>query len=112
MSRIAVGPVATLREGQFCFAHSPDHEAEVADARRLGGLCRRRDRTVSVAYDLAGLGSVADIRRVLEIAVIDALELENSVARTRVLIAAVLAAARLLEVNELEEGGFDLETGL
>lgn len=92
--------------------HSPDHDVEAAEARRLGGLRRRRERTVSVAYDLAGLGSVADIRRVLEIATIDALGLENSIARTRVLVAVALAAARLLEVTELEPGGFDLEGGL
>jgi hypothetical protein len=41
--------------------------------------------------------------RVLEIATIDALGLDNSIARARVLIAAVLAAAKLLETGELEE---------
>ena len=82
--------------------HSPDHTAEAAEARRLGGLRRRRERTVSVAYDFAGLGSAESIGRVIEIATLDALGLENSIARCRVLIAAALAASRLLEVGELE----------
>jgi hypothetical protein len=39
---------------------------------------------------------------VLDIAVADAFGLENSVARSRVLIAAVMAATRLLEIGEIE----------
>jgi hypothetical protein len=101
-----------LRTGRFCYWHEPGKGEEAADARRLGGLQRRRERTVAGAYDVAGLDTVDAIRRVLEIATIDALGLENSIARTRVLIAAALAAARLLEVNELETGGFALEAGL
>jgi hypothetical protein len=92
-----------LRDEPFCFWHSPGHTEEAAEARRLGGLRRRREKTVSGAYDFAGLGSVESIRRIIEIAVIDALGLENSIARSRVLIAASMAATRLLEVGELEE---------
>jgi hypothetical protein len=95
-------PTAPLRDGQYCFWHSPDHTAEAAEARRLGGLRRRREKTVSGAYDFAGLGSVDSIRRILEIATIDALGLENSIARARVLIAAAMAATRLLEAGEFE----------
>jgi hypothetical protein len=92
-----------LRDGPLCFWHAPDREEEAAEARRLGGLRRRREKTVSGAYDFAGLGSIEAIRRILEIATIDALGLDNSIARARVLIAAVLAAAKLLETGELEE---------
>jgi len=53
-------------------------------------------------YELEGLGSVDGIRRVLDIAVADALSLENSVSRSRVLIAAAMAATRLLELHEIE----------
>jgi hypothetical protein len=95
-------PATPLRDEPFCFWHSPDHSAEAAEARRLGGLRRRREKTVSGAYDFAGLGSVESIGRIIEIATIDALGLENSIARCRVLIAAALAASRLLEVGELE----------
>ncbi len=93
---------APLRDEAWCLWHSPDKEEEVAEARRLGGLRRRREKTVAGAYDLEGLASVEAIRRVLEIAVLDALGLENSIARARVLISAVLAGAKLLETGELE----------
>ena len=58
--------------------HSPEHAAEAAEARRLGGLRRRREVAVTGAYEFPGLQSVADIRRILEIAVLDTLGLENS----------------------------------
>ena len=92
-----------MRDGPFCFWHTPEREEDAAEARRLGGLRRRRERTVSGAYDFAGLGSIESIRRILEIATLDALGLENSVARARVLIAAALAATQLLETGELAD---------
>ena len=61
---------------------------------------------MAVAYDVGPLDNIAGIRRVLEAAVLDVLPLERSVARARVLIAAGLAAARLLE---LESGFGDRE---
>lgn len=91
-----------IRGESYCLWHSPDREEEAADARRLGGLRRRREKAVSGAYDLVGLDSVQAIRRVLEIATLDALGLENSLARSRTLISAAVAAARLLETGELE----------
>ena len=50
--------------------HSPEHAEEVTEARRLGGLRRRREVAITGAYDLGGLESVADIRRLIEIAVL------------------------------------------
>ncbi len=92
--------------------HSPDHSAEAAEARKLGGLRRRREKTLSIAYDFEGLRTSDSIERVLEIATLDALGLENSIARCRVLIAAALAASRLLEVGELEARLAALEAAL
>ena len=51
-----------LREGDYCLMHSPEHANEMAEARRLGGLRRRREVAVSGAYEFAGLQTVADIR--------------------------------------------------
>ena len=58
-----------LRESEYCLMHSPEHAEEMAEARRLGGLGRRREVAVSGAYQFAGLQTVADIRRILEVAV-------------------------------------------
>lgn len=94
---------AALTDGPYCFWHSPDHSEEAAEARRLGGLRRRKERTVAGAYELGGLASVADIRRLLEIAVLDTLGLENSVARSRTLAYLAQTALKALEAGDLEE---------
>ncbi len=92
-----------LRDSEYCLMHSPDHAEEVAEARRLGGLRRHREVAVAGAYEFNGLVSVADLRRLLEIAALDTLGLENSIARARTLGYLVGVAAKLLEVGELEE---------
>ncbi len=58
------------------------------------------------------MASIDAIRRILEIATIDALGLENSIVRARVLISAALAAAKLLETGELEERIATLEAAV
>jgi hypothetical protein len=92
-----------MRDNPHCFTHAPETEEERADARRLGGLRRRRERTLVGAYELAGLASVPDIRRLFEIALLDTLALDNSIARSRTLVAIGSAAARLYETSELEQ---------
>ena len=51
----------------------------------MGGLRRKREGTVAAAYDFEGLGSIPEVRRLLEVAVVDTLSLENSIARSRAL---------------------------
>ena len=92
-----------MRDLNRCFWHSPSTAKEAAEARRLGGLRRRREGAVSGAYDVEGLETVAQLRRLLAVAAVDALSLENSIARVRTLIALTLAGAKLLEVGEFEE---------
>ena len=55
------------------------------------------------AFDFEGLGTVVTIRRLVEVAVLDTLGLENSVARNRTLAYLAQVAAGLLEKGELEE---------
>jgi hypothetical protein len=95
--------MAPLHDRPYCFSHDPERAAEAAEARRLGGLRRRKESTVAVAYDLPGLDSVAGIRRVLDIVVADTVGQEHGIARQRVLIAAATAATNLLKVGELDE---------
>ena len=95
--------MAPLRDRPFCFAHDPERATEAAEARRLGGLRRRKEGTIAIAYDLPGLDSVEGIRRLLDIVVTDGLSLDNGIARLRILIATATAAAKLLETAELED---------
>ena len=101
-----------LRESDFCLWHDPDHADEVAEARRLGGQRRRRERVVSGAFDFEGLGSVATIRRLVEVAVVDTLGLENSVARSRTLAYLAQVATKLLETGEFEDRLASIESVL
>jgi hypothetical protein len=94
---------APLTDQEYCFWHSPEHAEEVSEARRLGGFRKRREAAVIGAYDLEGLETVAGLRRLLEIAVVDTLGLENSVSRSRTLTYQVMVAAKLLETGELEQ---------
>ena len=87
----------------YCFAHDPERATEAAEARRLGGLRRRKEGTIAVAYDLPGLDSVDGIRRLLEIVSTDGLGMENGVPRLRALISTAVAATNLLKVGEFEE---------
>jgi hypothetical protein len=95
--------MAPLRDSDYCLSHDPQHAEEAQEARRLGGLRRRRERTVSAAYDFEGLATVPDIRRIVEIAVVDTFSLENSVARNRTLAALAQVSVSLLEKGEWEE---------
>ena len=103
---------APLRGEDYCFWHHPNYAEEGEQARRLGGQRRRREKALEGAYELDGLDSVPSLRRVLEIVTIDALALENSVARGRLLIAVILAGAKLLEVGEHEERLAAIESAL
>ncbi len=95
--------MAPQRDRPYCFAHDPERAEDAAEARRLGGLRRRKEGTIAVAYDLPGLDSVAGIRRLLDVVVTDGIGLENGIARLRVLISASAAATNLLKVGEFEE---------
>ena len=104
--------MAPLHERPYCFAHDPERAADAAEARRMGGLRRRKEGTIAVAYDLPGLDSVAGIRRLLDIVATDGLGLENGIAKLRVLIATASAATALLKVGELEDRLAVLEAAL
>ena len=92
-----------MRESELCFWHDPEHAEEADQARKLGGQRRRREKITEGAYDLEGLDTVEGIRRLIEIAMTDTLSLENSVSRSRTLIAGASALAQLLKVAEQDE---------
>lgn len=92
-----------MRESEYCFWHAPEHAEEAAEARRLGGLRRRKERTVEGAYDLDGLDDVQLARRWIKIAAVDTLAQENSIARSRTLAYLATVTLRAHEQTELEE---------
>jgi hypothetical protein len=108
-SRCRAGP---QRERPYCFAHDPERAGEAAEARRLGGLRRRKEGTIAVAYDLPGLDTVAGIGRLLQIVSTDGLAMDNGVPRLRALISTAVAATNLLKVGEFEERLAGLEAAI
>lgn len=103
---------APLKGEEYCLFHHPERQQEAQEARRLGGLRRKRETTVAGAYDFAGLETVTDIRRLLEIATVDTLALENSVARSRTLAYLAQTAIKMLQVGELEDRVQALESAV
>jgi hypothetical protein len=91
-----------LRDGRFCASHDPEYADTMQQARVLGGQRRRKEVAVGGAYDFDGLNTVPQIRRLLEVAAIDTLQLENSVSRSRTLTYIAHTAAQLLQAGELE----------
>jgi len=94
---------APARRGErYCLMHDPAKADEVAEARKLGGIRRRRERTLAGAYELAGIRTVDDLLRIVEIAIFDLLGLESSIARARALLHGALVGGNLIKTNEFE----------
>ena len=93
---------APLKDGEFCLMHSPERIHEVQESRRLGGLRRKRESTISNAYQFKSLNNINGIRRVVEVAILDTLAMENSIPRNRTLATLVQVALHTLEVGDIE----------
>ncbi len=91
-----------LRDGERCLMHDPAHADEAREARRLGGLRRRRESTISAAFDIDDLRSVDGQWRLLEVLVSDTLHLDNGIQRNRTLLQAVTVATKLVATADLE----------
>jgi hypothetical protein len=91
-----------LRGKTVCYWRDPDKADEAADARRVGGMHRRKAKSVATIYDFAGLRTVESAQRLLETAAIETLALENSIARNRTLISAAAGAGKLIEAADLD----------
>jgi hypothetical protein len=92
-----------LRDEPFCFWHAPETAEEAAEARRLGGLHRRKKKTVGAVFGFGGLRTVEDNLALLETAAVKTLSLENSVSRNRALASYAAIGAKLIEVGDFEE---------
>jgi hypothetical protein len=90
-----------LRGKTLCYWHDPDKADEAAESRRIGGLHRRKKRTVAAIYGFGGLRTLEDNLALLETISIETLALENSIARNRALTAMLALGVKLIEVGDL-----------
>ena len=91
-----------LRGGELCFVHEPANAEEAEAARKLGGQRRRREGTLSTAFDLGDIATLDGQWRLLEIVVADTIALDNGVARNRLLLNTITTAARLREATDVD----------
>jgi hypothetical protein len=103
---------APLRDEEFCFWHSPTHAEAAAEARRAGGLNKRRERTLAAVYEFEGLESVDQVRRLFEIAGFEALALPAGPNKCRILVQVGLAGLKAVSVGDHEERLQDVEAVL
>ena len=104
---------APAQQGRpFCFAHDPERAAERADARRRGGYNRRTPKAGDPDGYPTRLRSVGDVQAVLEAALRDTVQQENSGQRTQALVRLAHGALKALEVGDLEERLAALEARL
>lgn len=89
--------------GDFCFAHDPERAAARAEARKLGGYGRRTGHAGDLAAVPHQVKSLADVRAILDYSLLETLALDNSVLRTRALIALANEYTHVLEISDLEE---------
>lgn len=92
-----------MRDEPYCFWHAPETAEEAAEARRLGGLHRRKKKSVAAVYGFGGLRTIADNQTLLETAAIETLAIENSISRNRALAAMAATGGKLIELGDLAE---------
>jgi len=102
----------SLRGESLCFWHSPDTAEELTEARRMGGLHRRKKRTVATIYGFGGLRSIEDHQALLETVVIETMTLENSIARNNAVTRMILAGSKLIELSDLASRVAAIEAAL
>jgi hypothetical protein len=78
--------MAPLVASDYCWVHDPENAEAAAEARRLGGLRRKREGSLRLVYDVGDLATITDLRRLLEIAALDTLSLDNGVPQNRTLL--------------------------
>ena len=91
-----------MRDRDLCFFHAPETAPDAAEARRIGGLRRRREKTVEVRYDRDGLDGVTRLGRVLDTVILETLSLDNGLGRNRTLLHALRAWMEFLRITDHE----------
>jgi hypothetical protein len=97
----------------YCFWHDPDQAQARREARARGGAARHgRHIGTAGGGDPVALADVGDVLPILERAINDLLQLENSVARARALGYLCGQAVKVFEVTDLERRLEALESAL
>jgi hypothetical protein len=92
-----------LKGSRFCFNHDPAAAAQRAAARKHGGEARHNAHAGDLSTIPEEIGSVQDVRKILDYVRNELLVLENSIGRNRELRALSETYMRSFEIGEIEE---------
>jgi len=98
--------------GQFCFMHDPSLGAARAEARKRGGRRQRVEHAGDPGKLPARVRSLEDVLAVLDYALLEALPLENSIQRGRLIVAIAGAFIEAIKIGELESRLSAIENAL
>ncbi len=101
-----------LADSDYCYMHDPGRGHDRAAARKLGGLHRRTAHRGDPGNLPAKVRTLEDILQVLDYALAEILPLENSIARTRTLIALAAEYTNAIKTGELEARMLAIENAL
>ena len=101
-----------IKGSQFCFIHDPASGHERAQARKRGGERRRTPHAGDTSKMPASVRSIDDVLKVLDYALAEAMPLENSIQRGRLLVAICGAFIEAIKTGELESRLAAIEAAL
>ena len=101
-----------VKGSQFCFIHDPASGAARAKARKRGGERRRIPHCGTAEGVPVHIRTLEDVLAVLDYALAEAMPLENSVQRGRLLVALSGAFVEAIKTGELESRLEAIESAL
>ena len=101
-----------IKGDKFCFTHDPASGAARAKARKRGGQRRRVPHAGNPETLPAQVRSIDDVLKVLDYALAEAVPLENSTQRGRLIVAIAGAFIEAIKTGELETRLLAIESAL
>jgi len=101
-----------IKGGKFCFIHDPAQGVKRAQARKRGGERRRVPHAGNPETLPAQVRSIDDVLKVLDYALAEAVPLENSTQRGRLIVAIAGAFIEAIKTGELETRLLAIESAL
>ena len=93
---------AAASESGYCFAHDPARGQERAAARRKGGQATRAASLGNKEALPTSVRTVGDVLTVLDYSLIEAIALQNSVQRGRLLVSICSGYLEAIKIGEFE----------
>jgi hypothetical protein len=101
-----------IKGSKFCFIHDPASGHARALARKQGGKRRRVLHAGDPEAIPAQIRTIDDVLKVLDYALAEAMPLENSIQRGRLIVAIADAFVEVIKIGELESRLAAIESAL